>query len=220
MIPSAAPPNALLGLVLETTAHGAEGSLYYLTADGVRRVVVGGHVCPVGAIAAASCADGAVNGEETDVDCGGRQCGRCAAGAACLAASDCASFNCTAGTCGATEVCARRFAARALLPRAHLFSSHCPPRLLYRPAQVYIHTAALLTDYLDSDFYRNSFLHHGIHQVRSPSRTSLAPLPRASPLHLSPPDLSSDLPRTSSASMDHYVHLKPHFPSMAFADVR
>jgi len=91
VIPSAAPPNALLGLVLETTAHGAEGSLYYLTAD------------------------------------------------------DCASFNCTAGTCGATEV--------------------------------YIHTAALLTDYLDSDFYRNSFLHHGIHQSSMDHASYLNPYP-------------------------------------------
>jgi hypothetical protein len=45
----------------------------------------------------ASCSDGALNGSETDVDCGGG-CQGCASLAACLVAKDCASLVCTAAT--------------------------------------------------------------------------------------------------------------------------
>jgi hypothetical protein len=46
-----------------------------------------------------TCADGAKDGTETDVDCGGG-CAPCADGLACVLATDCASSRCSAGTCG------------------------------------------------------------------------------------------------------------------------
>jgi hypothetical protein len=52
------------------------------------------HVC-----ATPTCSDAARNGAETDVDCGGGACPKCADGKACGNATDCASDACTAGTC-------------------------------------------------------------------------------------------------------------------------
>jgi hypothetical protein len=51
--------------------------------------------------AGASCTDLQKNGEETDVDCGGRSCAPCAAGAACAMGTDCQSAICTNVTCQA-----------------------------------------------------------------------------------------------------------------------
>lgn len=48
----------------------------------------------------ASCGDGVVNGDETDVDCGG-SCGPCDDGQGCAAPDDCTSEVCTDGTCQA-----------------------------------------------------------------------------------------------------------------------
>jgi cysteine-rich repeat protein len=47
----------------------------------------------------ATCTDGAKNDTETDVDCGGILCDKCADGLACKVASDCASNKCTASVC-------------------------------------------------------------------------------------------------------------------------
>jgi hypothetical protein len=53
----------------------------------------------------ASCTDGAKNGTETDVDCGG-SCGtKCANGKLCSVNSDCSSTNCVSGTCQAAASC-------------------------------------------------------------------------------------------------------------------
>ncbi len=46
-----------------------------------------------------SCDDGVLNGNETDVDCGG-VCGSCDTGQQCVAGSDCKSGICDGGTCG------------------------------------------------------------------------------------------------------------------------
>ncbi|WAS91213.1 lamin tail domain-containing protein [Nannocystis punicea] len=46
------------------------------------------------------CADGEKNGDETDIDCGGRSCPACVDGAACNVDADCASMSCIDGTCG------------------------------------------------------------------------------------------------------------------------
>lgn len=46
-----------------------------------------------------TCTDGIKNGSETDVDCGGPTCNKCANTKMCLAASDCTSATCTAGIC-------------------------------------------------------------------------------------------------------------------------
>lgn len=53
-----------------------------------------------------TCADGAKNAAETDVDCGGPTCGPCADGLACLASGDCASGDCTGGVCQVPPTCA------------------------------------------------------------------------------------------------------------------
>jgi hypothetical protein len=48
---------------------------------------------------AASCGDAALDGTETDVDCGGPACPPCAVGKACGAATDCAARRCVGGAC-------------------------------------------------------------------------------------------------------------------------
>jgi len=57
---------------------------------------------------AATCRDGIKNGIETDVDCGGGTCPRCATGRTCNVANDCTSGTCTSGqcvTCTLTDLC-------------------------------------------------------------------------------------------------------------------
>lgn len=48
-----------------------------------------------------TCTDGAKNGAETDVDCGGAKCPPCVDGKSCAVASDCTSGVCTDGHCKA-----------------------------------------------------------------------------------------------------------------------
>jgi hypothetical protein len=48
---------------------------------------------------AAQCANGYEDGSETDIDCGGGTCGRCATGKKCLVNSDCTSNDCSSGVC-------------------------------------------------------------------------------------------------------------------------
>ena len=45
------------------------------------------------------CADGIKNNEETDVDCGGLTCAKCALGRACLSGSDCLKNSCQNQVC-------------------------------------------------------------------------------------------------------------------------
>lgn len=52
-----------------------------------------------GAEAAADCSDGVVNGDETDIDCGGG-CAPCGVGQACESYRDCAGGVCAGGVCG------------------------------------------------------------------------------------------------------------------------
>lgn len=52
---------------------------------------------------AASCTDGAKNGAETDVDCGGGDCAPCVAGMQCLANADCLSASCVDGVCAEVQ---------------------------------------------------------------------------------------------------------------------
>lgn len=52
----------------------------------------------------ATCHDHKRNGQETDKDCGGGKCPRCAIGKLCLVANDCVSGTCTAGRCGQCEL--------------------------------------------------------------------------------------------------------------------
>ena len=46
-----------------------------------------------------TCHDGQKNGDETDVDCGGAKCPKCAMGKACTADTDCAPGACTNNAC-------------------------------------------------------------------------------------------------------------------------
>ncbi|MGI9020451.1 MAG: hypothetical protein ACR2G3_07060 [Solirubrobacterales bacterium] len=55
-----------------------------------------------------SCADAVKNGQETDVDCGGPTCAKCADGKACLTGSDCQSGVCAGNVCVAAT-CADGF---------------------------------------------------------------------------------------------------------------
>ncbi len=62
-------------------------------------------VCQGSACVPATCADGVINGAETDTDCGGGACNPCGDREACAAGSDCASgvcagSECQAATCG------------------------------------------------------------------------------------------------------------------------
>ena len=47
------------------------------------------------------CQDGKQNGNETDIDCGGGKCPRCAIGKACISRNDCSSARCTGSICQA-----------------------------------------------------------------------------------------------------------------------
>ncbi len=55
--------------------------------------------CVSGACKEASCSDGVVNQQESDVDCGGT-CGPCAAGKKCVTNTDCVTGACSGGLCG------------------------------------------------------------------------------------------------------------------------
>ena len=54
---------------------------------------------------APTCSDGAINGAETDTDCGGGSCAACGLTAHCTRASDCASTLCDAGMCAPMPTC-------------------------------------------------------------------------------------------------------------------
>jgi len=60
-------------------------------------------VCTGGICQAPACPDGVVNGDETDIDCGGPACPPCVADRICLEPTDCASGVCTGGICQAPE---------------------------------------------------------------------------------------------------------------------
>jgi hypothetical protein len=48
---------------------------------------------------AGTCTDGALNGRETDVDCGGPDCRKCTDGKRCSVADDCGSADCANNLC-------------------------------------------------------------------------------------------------------------------------
>ena len=110
--PTGTSPNSLLGLALapQSTFSGSstDGSLFLIDAtSGIKRVDSTAASCPATTTSSPSaaittCADGMVNGEESDVDCGGRACGRCSLGSTCHAHTDCATSNCLHGICVAS----------------------------------------------------------------------------------------------------------------------
>jgi plastocyanin len=62
-------------------------------------------VCAMNVCQAPTCMDMVQNGNETDVDCGGADCGPCALGENCGGASDCAGGICTANVCSQINGC-------------------------------------------------------------------------------------------------------------------
>src|SRR5262249_51640046 len=60
--------------------------------------------CISGTCQAVGCTDGVKNGAETDIDCGGATCPKCAQGKGCGVNSDCTTNNCVSGTCGPPPV--------------------------------------------------------------------------------------------------------------------
>merc|ERR1719258_762228 len=90
-----AAPHALRALALAP----ADGALWFLHSAHIGRLHVSEPCAGVGFAAAHACADGAQGAGETDVDCGGPLCRRCALGAGCAVDNDCASGRCAGGTC-------------------------------------------------------------------------------------------------------------------------
>ena len=62
-----------------------------------------------------TCTDGKQNGDETDVDCGGATCPKCAVKQTCKVLTDCKSGVCTAGVCAAPGYRSRGQAVAAVL---------------------------------------------------------------------------------------------------------
>ena len=52
-----------------------------------------------------ACDDARINGDESDIDCGGSRCAPCNVGRACREHRDCATANCVDGTCGVFATC-------------------------------------------------------------------------------------------------------------------
>ncbi|MBK8254060.1 MAG: hypothetical protein IPK82_15520 [Polyangiaceae bacterium] len=85
------------------TSCGQNGTFYCDGAKNCVECLVNAHcqsgICGGGNICApASCGDGSKNGSETDVDCGGPVCGKCAVGKVCSAGSDCLDGVCDMNT--------------------------------------------------------------------------------------------------------------------------
>ena len=98
-------PNRLAGLAIEPDSDGVHSALYYTDGDAVRRVVVADDdACPSSS-GTSRCSNNVIDGDETDVDCGGAVCARCAETKSCQSGADCASAVCTAppGTCAAQQ---------------------------------------------------------------------------------------------------------------------
>ena len=81
--------------------------------------------CIMNLCVAAACADGEMNGMETDIDCGGPQCAPCGNGLGCDDGTDCVSGYCNGGVCaacGGDPDCSD-------LPDHYCMAGVCEPRL-------------------------------------------------------------------------------------------
>jgi hypothetical protein len=68
-------------------------------------VCSGGQTCAQGICGAAHCSDGMLDGDETDVDCGGSCPNTCAPAQGCMTATDCSTGNCMGGHCAQAASC-------------------------------------------------------------------------------------------------------------------
>lgn len=107
-------PGANGVVAIYTVNNGSDGSQHrmctqFTTLAGSRisyKPIAGGAVGykltlkdGVGVTCPSDCSDGVVNGDETDVDCGGSLCSGCAVGQMCGGNADCASNYCSGGIC-------------------------------------------------------------------------------------------------------------------------
>ena len=110
-----------------------DGALWFVHAEGVSVMRVSSPCDDAPPLA--MCTNGVLDSviEETDVDCGGRFCARCALGATCAVATDCSS-----GVCGGAGMCEAAASGHG-------------------------GTGEFLWDYLDSERFEQSFMHHMAH---------------------------------------------------------
>ena len=66
--------------------------------------ILSGGTCDATTQMCVSCADGIMNGDETDVDCGGSCSNACEAGKKCKVDKDCKNFDCASGQCSSVVV--------------------------------------------------------------------------------------------------------------------
>jgi hypothetical protein len=93
---------ALAGMVATITTSGQTVTAYTITVANVTRASDGEPLSTNSATFTGinHCTDSVLDGDETDVDCGGPTCAaRCGTNQMCSIGSDCASNNCPAGTC-------------------------------------------------------------------------------------------------------------------------
>lgn len=106
------PPGSGGVIVVYTFENGNDASVHricsrYSTADGSsvkHRNTSRGHRLHLKngiSVACPSCGDGVLNGDETDVDCGGPSCSACGDGSSCSVDGDCSSGVCNGGVCQA-----------------------------------------------------------------------------------------------------------------------
>ena len=93
--------QSVLRIEATPTAGAATGpSNIIITSAKVNNIQVTGLAGTVVTITpAATCSDGLINQDETDVDCGGGSCPACANLDSCSANTDCVSNNCVSGAC-------------------------------------------------------------------------------------------------------------------------
>ena len=94
--------GCLVGCAIATCGDGYVHSGQELCDDGN---AVDGDACSSDCMSPATCGDGVRNGGETDIDCGGPDCGGCGDALACGHGGDCASTFCDAGACVSPRHC-------------------------------------------------------------------------------------------------------------------
>ncbi|HSR99961.1 MAG TPA: hypothetical protein VLM79_23060 [Kofleriaceae bacterium] len=94
---------AVLDSVVTLTTSAQEDMTYTVTVANVTRRSTGEALCCVFTQTFAGkshCSDRMLDGDETDIDCGGSSCPKCASGKTCLVSTDCVSGTCNGGSPG------------------------------------------------------------------------------------------------------------------------
>lgn len=91
----------LAGSTVTLTTSAQAAQTYTLTVSKVKRAFDGATLTTTTAtFTGVTCGDTLLNGDETDIDCGGTVCGACANGLMCRTDADCQSNHCSGLTCG------------------------------------------------------------------------------------------------------------------------